>query len=196
MPSLDDQREKAWRYVGRFMWAFAGVESCLDSIFQIMFNLEGLSFFLVLTNVDMRKKVKLIGLGFKSQGIDHNKTLKKVHELANLRNVIAHSFFDPSMEGDGIVFSYFDSSKVKSEEEQDAELFNASNIKTEEEEEADLTFRFISYVKLDEYYSQATKLSEVLSGIHCEPVNPGLKIIRDISEIIASADNVIPFRPK
>jgi hypothetical protein len=108
MASLEAQREKAWRYVGRFMWTFACVEAAIDNIFEIMFNLNSVSFLLLQGNIDLRKKASLLNLGFKHHGIDHVNTLKRVHELTNVRNVIAHSSFDPTLDNKGIVFSYVD----------------------------------------------------------------------------------------
>jgi hypothetical protein len=47
-------------YVGRFMWAFAGIEAAIDNIFEIMFNLNAVSFLLLQSNLDLRKKLKLL----------------------------------------------------------------------------------------------------------------------------------------
>jgi len=111
--------EKAWRYVGRFMWSFANIEGYVDGIFQTMFNLNAVSYLLLQSNLDFRKKLALIQLVFKHQQIDHGKTLSKVHELHNIRNAIAHSSFEPvgSFKGidgvrykAGIEFSYVERS--------------------------------------------------------------------------------------
>jgi hypothetical protein len=71
MPSKRDQerqREKAWKYVGRFMWSFAYVESSIDAIIEIMFNLNAVSMLLLQSRLPLREKVELVKLGLKRQG--------------------------------------------------------------------------------------------------------------------------------
>ena len=63
----DTGREKAWKYVGRFMWSFANVEAAIDNIFEVMFNLNPISYFLLHNRLNVRQKVELIKLGFKYQ---------------------------------------------------------------------------------------------------------------------------------
>ena len=87
-----------------FMWQFSVIESHVDAIFSELFNLSATASLLFHNNVDLRKKIMFIDLGFKHQGMDQSKILKRVHELASIRNVIAHSCFD--LGEDGIDFDY------------------------------------------------------------------------------------------
>jgi hypothetical protein len=52
---------------------------------------------------------------------------------------------------------------------------------------------FISYASFDKLYDEVQTLTRELMEIHCEPINEGLKIMRDVSEIIAASDNVVRF---
>jgi hypothetical protein len=156
MNSLTSQRDKAWMYVGRFMWAFAGIEAAIDNIFEIMFNLNAVSFLLLQSNLDLRKKLKLLELGFKHQGIDHQKALKEVHQLANLRNAIVHSSFEPTFDNEGIQFSYINSSG-------EMKLPSKSKGKRPKgEEEGDESF--ISFRRFDELYDMSVALTKELGS--------------------------------
>ncbi len=62
--------EKAWKYVGRFMWRFSGIESNVSEIFVSLFDLNSVAALMFIGNLDLRKKMKLIDLGLKHQGID------------------------------------------------------------------------------------------------------------------------------
>jgi hypothetical protein len=98
--------KKAWMYVGRFMHGFAILELQIN---EILDNLFGLTRFvgaesyagvttILLSQLDMRKKLKLIDLGLRYQG-NPARFLRKLHELHDLRNAIAHSCFSASEEG-------------------------------------------------------------------------------------------------
>jgi len=79
---VSKSREKAWRYVGRFMDAFASVEAAVDNIFEIMFNLNATSLLLLLGTLDLRKKVKLLELGFEQLEISVGDTLNRINEFS------------------------------------------------------------------------------------------------------------------
>ena len=89
---------KAYRYIGRFLHLFASVENNIDEIFLQTFNVDGLGFAsILLKHIDLRKKLKLIQLGFEHQGSDYKKTLDKIQHLHDVRNAIAHSWFEPAL---------------------------------------------------------------------------------------------------
>jgi hypothetical protein len=101
---------KAWSYVGRFIWGFANIEYLVNHLFleliagggwsqpnpngwsdRTQTGGVGLVGGLLLTyNLDLRKKLELIEAILKSRGVEESKTFKRVHELHDLRNVIAH----------------------------------------------------------------------------------------------------------
>jgi hypothetical protein len=96
-----------WAYIGRFMWGFGQVESLVNELFRQLFGLNGLLYFLLLGNLDLRKKVELMKVGFKHQGatkgdVVHN--LGRVHKLHNIRNAVAHGSFYYEPVHDGIIF--------------------------------------------------------------------------------------------
>src|SRR5205085_8103391 len=87
------------------MYGFGLVETDINIIFQKMFDLTGLAALMLEANVDFRKKVDLIMVGLKHQGLGrYSKTLRGVHEFANVRNVIVHSLFNEEPALKGIVF--------------------------------------------------------------------------------------------
>ena len=75
------------------MHGFACVEGNINEVFLQLFNLEKFAL-IFLGNVDLRKKLKLIDLGLKYQGVDADTVLSRVHELHDIRNAIAHSWFE------------------------------------------------------------------------------------------------------
>jgi hypothetical protein len=126
-------------YVGRFLWAFAGIDSAVDNIFEIMFNLNAISYLLLQPNIDLRKKITLIKAGFNDQlypeldpreeqeltsdqrreRIENKKKLddicrplKRIQALHDLRNGIAHSSFNATFDDEGIEFSYVNSTGI------------------------------------------------------------------------------------
>jgi hypothetical protein len=85
--------EKAWKYVGRFLSSFAGIESAIDGMLETMFNLNAVSFRYLLPNLDFHKKMTLIRLGFAYQQKHYGKLLVEISELQRIRNI---SFADCS----------------------------------------------------------------------------------------------------
>jgi hypothetical protein len=78
--------EKAWKYVGRFLSAFAGIEGAIDGIFETMFNLNAVSFMFLLPNLEFHKKMTLIKLGFDYQQKKFGKLSAEINELQKIRN--------------------------------------------------------------------------------------------------------------
>jgi hypothetical protein len=208
---IQESMEKAWKYVGRFMWSFANIEASIDNIFEIMFSLNATSFLLLHGSLDFRKKLRLVELGLKRGGKDHSETLSKVHTLADVRNAIVHSPFEavPSFSsaedgvelfyGDGIEFSYIDrigklqlpTEQVRNRKKRlqgtklrgvpDDQLFDQSTI---------------TYSEFDEYDVQARKLLDTLVEIGgtCTPLDEDVTLRQDVAKIIASSDNVVLFK--
>ena len=102
------------------MHGFAVLDNQID---QMLDNLFGLTRFvgveiypevaiIFLSQLDTRKKLKLIELGLKYQG-KPARFLRKLHELHDLRNAIAHSLF--SANDEGISFSLLPKRKGRAE---------------------------------------------------------------------------------
>jgi hypothetical protein len=188
----DTDLERAWRYVGRFMWGFAIVESDVNEIFVELFNLNAGAALMFIPNLDLRKKLKLISVGLKDQDVpqidDIDKTLKGVHKLADIRNIIAHFSFGPQIGGEGIFSDYV---------RQDAEVRFPDVIKIHAEE-SDTT---IPHSLFDYYDAVARKLSDALrsmQGSFTPIADVSQELARDIAEIVAASDNIIlfPERPR
>jgi hypothetical protein len=201
--SLKLDREKAWRYVGRFMWSFAGAEACVDAIFEIMFNLNAIAYFLLHNRLELRKKIDLIDFGSKHQGLDYGEMLKQLRHLSHIRNAIAHTSFKPVpavehiangktlYDEAGIEFSHIDQhGKIAMPNKARK---SSKRTKTSDDEWADTSI--ITYSDFDEYDEQLRSLVGALGEIagHCEPINDGTNIVPDISKIIAASDNVVRF---
>jgi len=91
--------EKCWTYIGRFLWQFGIIESFVNEIFVELYDLENVAFPFV-GLIDTRKKLTLIDEGLKEKGsVDHKRLIERVHDLHNLRNVLAHSNFFEASEG-------------------------------------------------------------------------------------------------
>jgi hypothetical protein len=177
--------QKGWSYIGRFMWGFAIVESCIDSIFEELFNLNAAAMLMFVGNLDLRKKLDLVALGLKHQGIDKSTILKSVHELHNVRNVIVHACFN--YDHQGITFDYVDRSG-------EMRLPNKKKFRTIWGEEAwDTT---ITYSEFDLYDAQASKLADALEEIRGSftPITDlDADLASDIEATIGTSDNVIRF---
>lgn len=100
--------KESWELVGRFLWAFAETEASLNVLVAKLFDLNTVSSLILMSNIDFRKKVSLARVGTQNSGSPlfrgdhHNKTWSGLNELANARNILAHSPFFP--EGGGVKF--------------------------------------------------------------------------------------------
>jgi hypothetical protein len=77
-------QERTWRYVGRFMNSFAVVEAGVDNIFEIMFNLNSTAMLLIQGNLDFRKKLNLLRLGFERQNLNPGPIFGKLQSMPTL----------------------------------------------------------------------------------------------------------------
>jgi hypothetical protein len=206
MTAEEDEEEerrfdKACQVVGKFMWGFATLERDITEMFVKLYDIEktsGMFTLILMGSIDLRKKLDLISLGLKhqeEQAIKDNKAkdqtkkreiwkeiYKRVHELHNIRNIIAHSPFDPaefSREDDGVDFDYISPTG-------DSQVPNSIWY---------LDMR-ITYSKFDEYDALVNALCQALQTLH-DSIEPISDITRelgaDIAEIIAASENVIPF---
>jgi hypothetical protein len=197
--------EKAWKYVGRFIASFADIEAVIDEIFLEMFNLNEISSAFLLPHLDFHKKVALIRLGLKRQKIDFSKLYTEINELKDIRNVIVHSQFTHarSYKGykAGIDFSYTNkdgSVPILNIERRNKHERKRKKQKRTKQRQTDLDDWYIDrqtipYSQFDKYFSQAKKLAFDLVGIKFERINDGIPFIRDVSHLIASSTNVVPF---
>jgi hypothetical protein len=102
-----------WEYVGRFMWGFGRIESLINELLRQLFGLRGLLYLLLLANIDFRKKIDLMRIGFKHQGMnDHAPILNRVHKLADIRNAVGHGSFYYEPVYKSIIFDDFVSKAV------------------------------------------------------------------------------------
>jgi hypothetical protein len=216
------QDVKAWKYVGRFLASFADIESIMDGIFGTMFNLNAVSTMFLLPNLEFHKKMRLIKLGFEYQKQKYGKAFQEIDELNRVRNIIAHSQFSHVQSymrryKAGVEFSYVDKDgnmptinpEINEKRKKDHERKKKTNKKRTRKEThaanrmndilpADEWNLFpdkqtITYAQFDKYDTKAKNLIDTLMDIQFEPINNGIEFLRDISEIISSSENVLPF---
>jgi hypothetical protein len=212
--------EKAWKYVGRFLSSFAGIDAAIDGIIENMFNLNPVSFMFLLPNLDFQKKITLVKLGFAYQHKNYGKLLGEIGELQKTRNILAHSQFSHvrayKRYKAGIEFSYIDkfgkmpnlNPEIIEEQKRDHKRKQKAHKKRGRKQDnltkskietlRDEIWRrpdeqTITYAQFDKYDAQAKKLMLDLVSIEVEPINDGIPFVRNISEIIASSDNVLLF---
>jgi hypothetical protein len=91
------QWKKAYETVGSFLWDFANLEAHINEVFVKLYNFEQFSFIsaIMIGFLDLRKKLELIELGLKHQGVDWTKLRKGMHRLHDIRNVLAHASYEP-----------------------------------------------------------------------------------------------------
>ena len=186
------------------MFAFANAEAAADNIFEIMFNLNATSMLLLLGTLDLRKKVKLLKLGFKHLGIDPGDTLNRIDEFHQIRNAIAHSSFNPvpsfqrTENGStvhyeaGIEFSYIDAGgKLRVPTTSKAR----NRRQKQQKDDMPLDQATITYTEFDEYDAQLSKITDKLIEIEGSivPLNEGIKFVQDVAKIMAASDNILPF---
>jgi hypothetical protein len=83
---------KAWSYVGRFIWDFAMIENTVSRLFlELIGGTHGI---LLTYSFDLRKKLELTQIILKNRGVDESKMFKRLHQLHDLRNVICHFPFE------------------------------------------------------------------------------------------------------
>ena len=192
----DKVLKKAWMYVGRFMHGFAILEMQVNEIFDNLLQLTrfvGAEFnpevaVMILSQLDTRKKLKLIELGLRYQGQYQGKPkrlLSRLHELHDQRNAIAHSLFSASEEG--ISFERIDPNRPLGSPKREGRA---------EETDEDLD-ELRSYSELDKLHVEMAELLDDLRHVSIKPIIDAdidrRQLARDIEEIIQSSDNVIRF---
>jgi len=175
----DDQYEKCWTYIGRFLWHFGIIESWVNEIFPELYDLEQVAF-LFIGQIDTLKKLRLIDAGLSEKGSEGQKSIiSQVHVLHDLRNAIAHSSFFIA-EG-GMTLDHI-THQGKRWRDKAGEFDN-----------------YISFSELDEYDEQSRKLIDALTDLHgtITPISSPSKEFRArVEEIIDASPNVIRYRPR
>jgi hypothetical protein len=103
-----DDLERACAQVGRFMYHFAQLENQIDVAFAKLFELDTSYAKIITGSVDFSKKYNMVLIATLDQMKEKErgrvkKTLNKVTEHNDNRQVAAHSRFEP--EGDGVRFT-------------------------------------------------------------------------------------------
>ena len=172
---------QVWTYVGRFMTGFAMVEYQLDQLFGNLLG-PGFAASLLLTyTLDLRKRLDLIDVLLKSQGIDESKTIKRVHEFHDIRNLFAHWPFGGGP--DGLSCDYINK-------------HGDTNFRKPGAREKD---NLIKYSELESYDADLSELYEKLERItHSAAPISGLsdEMRLRMEEAINSSDNVLRYPSK
>jgi hypothetical protein len=183
----DSQVERAWKYVGRFLWGFAMIESSANQIFEELFNLSAGATLIFLGNLDFRKKLMLIDVGLKHRGVkDQSGILHRAHKLADIRNVVAHFSFGPDEVIPGEEGVFFDHVNKA------GELTLPHRTKTQAEDGKSV----ITYSEFDGYDAEAREIFDALEnmqGTFRPIVDVESDLVKDIQEVIASSTNAIIF---
>lgn len=165
-----------WEYIGAFIWHFGTIENYINEIFLALFDLERVSFMFI-GLIDTRKKLKLIEIGFIEKGDEtHKALLGQLHQMADLRNVIAHSCF--FLAQDGINIDHITHHGTRWSKDGD---------------------NYISYKEFERLFDDQKKLIERLGNLYetTTPISSFSKeFVADIEEIIASSPNVIRYSPR
>jgi len=176
---------KAYYYVGRFISDFASIEQRVNELFLAFVGDSGFVVGVLLTHsFDLRKKLEMTQIMLKRRGFDVSKLFKRLHELHDLRNVIAHWLFMQC--GDGLECDYI------------GRYGSTIFPKKAAASEAD---RSITFAEFDLYHAAAMelipKLDEMLNSEEIFPIEPSdFETWRKIQEAIGSSDNVVEFPEK
>lgn len=196
MMVLDEELERAWLAVGRFIWAFAIIETYVDQILETLFSLNAAASLMLFPQLDLRKKLALIDLGLKRQKIDQSKLLAQVQKLHDVRNIIVHSTFGPDIDQDGSEGIDFDYISKKGKLSLPDWLTHGGPKRSDE-----LWNTIITYTQFDKLNTEARELWDSLAKIggSCAPI-PEVEsddvendLAADITQIVALPSNVIPF---
>jgi hypothetical protein len=178
-----DELDKAHRLVGRFLWAFNNIESDLNELLIVLFDLSSMASLILLNSVDTRKKIDWATIGLQYQqdsGItkDDRKNLNDLHDLHCMRNIVAHSTYFPEPP-DGIKFVHTTARSGKLR-------LSSTNKDTAH-----------TYASLDELFLKARAISDGLSAIlpRCTAVTDIESALKDVIAAEAKSSNVVPFRP-
>jgi hypothetical protein len=183
-----DECTKICAYAGRYMFAFGQIESRVDKLIARLFNFDRFTWTVLITLLDMRKKIQLIDLARKHRGASEKMPLSSLNRLHDIRNMLAHSRFVPDYgnashaNGAGIEFDY-------------VSLQSKSNIPNFASEGSGFA-AFIPYAQFDAYDKEMSELYHTLEELS-ENVKPiteiGDAMERDIGAIIEQSANVLRF---
>ncbi|MER8435401.1 hypothetical protein NKH36_18995 [Mesorhizobium sp. M1312] len=177
----DDDEEKAWRYVGRFLQDFARLEIQIDELFRAVFGLKDWGALLLQKALHIGQKINLTETGVGRQGLDYEDIFNQVRHHQQLRNVIAHCYFNGEELAGGIDFLHYEArtGKLKSLPGNDGDTL-------------------LQYVTLDELHEEASRLTLRLEEAveECTPQQfDGHEDVR--RAIVAALDlaesNIVPF---
>lgn len=200
------EQDKAYRYVGRFLNSFASIENEVNEMFFALYDLGIFASLILMRHLDLRKKLKLLELGFDERGIhiSPKDTISRIHHLHNVRNAIAHSWFEGIPSGytlqggkkvkaeGGINFCYVDAKGHMHLPTHQVEKRKERHRKHGEDLHPDQSF--MGYSEFDDYETECRAIIQALSKIKVTPLDqPTVEIARDISDILASSENVIRF---
>jgi hypothetical protein len=179
-----DDLDKAHRLIGRFLWAFANVESDLNELLIVLFDFNETARLILLNSVDFRKKIDwaVIALRHQSPSVsdkERNKLRDSLHKLHDKRNIIVHSTYFPEPP-DGIKFVHTVARNGK------LNLFTEDAVHT--------------FSSLDELFTQARAVSDLLQDVRRKSAVIG-ELDTMLNELlradhVSSPSNVIPFRPE
>jgi hypothetical protein len=179
---------KIWAYVGRFMWSFAQIESRVDELILVLFGVDAFVWGLIISTLDLRKKLNFLALGFKHKKNDQDTPLKKLHQLHDIRNMLTHCRFIPDYgnnehkEGSGIEFEYF-----APHAKDNIPRFASHGSKFSS---------FIAYSQFDLYDEQMSSISGVFDNLlkSTTPISDiNEDMVRDIEVLVERSENVIRF---
>jgi hypothetical protein len=186
MTSGQKEAPDSWLYVGRFIWGFGMIESMANTLFSQLFDLRGLLYLLLLANLDLRKKMSMMEVGFKHQGVrDHLPVLGQVHKLADVRNVIAHGSFYDEPDYGGIIFDDY--------VHKTGELRLPHKRKSVSDDIDEN--RLITFAEFDKYDEEAAAIYDYLcnlDGFLIPITDFPVTLQNEINEVLRSG-NVIPF---
>jgi hypothetical protein len=180
----DETDGEWWTYVGRFMWGFAFVESTINTIFLDLFDIKGIFAYLLLGNLDLRRKLDMLDVAFKHQGVKAENLIKRIHKLHDIRNVIAHHHFD--YDDNGLTFDTYLNKK--------GQPVLPHRPKGEPEHPDDNLV--ITYSEFDAYDRDAAELHDELLNlwVTLTPITDiGDDLKAEIEDVLASPSKIIPF---
>jgi hypothetical protein len=183
--TISEEEEKAWRYVGRFLSGFAAIEGAVDRALCELFDLKPTLFFLLASNLDLRKKLSFIKVAMEHQKIDGDKVLKLIHQLHDIRNLLAHSQF-------AVAFFHSDEG-IEFEHVTKEGKFGHSKF---EAKESTFLGNFIPYSQLDAYMEEMSHIEDELIriGASLSPLGSEHEdFARKVQKAIEASENIVRF---
>lgn len=102
--------DEAYRLVGRFMSAWAFLESQLNAGIGTLSGLDSIESAIITANMQVRDKINtlrtlLVLFSLEEDGEAAERLMKKIENMSTDRNTVAHTMFWPQKEGSGVEFS-------------------------------------------------------------------------------------------